>query len=83
MRRLSVAQPFVATRKADPNQLIFRRNYDRSTATTEAPPPGHLGSGRTKLTPPHAAATERIVVDWHTGLAMGGYDPVAFYSDGK
>lgn len=30
-----------------------------------------------------AAVTERIVVDWHTGLAIGGYDPVAFYTDGK
>ncbi len=30
-----------------------------------------------------AAATERIVVDWHTGLAIEGYDPVAFYTDGK
>jgi hypothetical protein len=29
------------------------------------------------------AATERIVVDWHTGLAIGGFDPVAFYTDGK
>jgi hypothetical protein len=28
-------------------------------------------------------ATERIVVDWHTGLAIDGYDPVAFYTDGK
>jgi hypothetical protein len=27
--------------------------------------------------------TERIVVDRHTGLAIGGYDPVAFYTDGK
>jgi hypothetical protein len=27
--------------------------------------------------------TERIVVDPHTGLAIGGYDPVAFYTDGK
>jgi hypothetical protein len=32
---------------------------------------------------PRAAATERIVVDWHTGLAIEGYDPVAFYTDGK
>jgi hypothetical protein len=32
---------------------------------------------------PRAAATERIVVDWHTGLAIDGYDPVAFYTDGK
>ena len=30
-----------------------------------------------------AAATERIVVAWHTGLAIDGYDPVAFYTDGK
>lgn len=30
-----------------------------------------------------ASATERIVVDWHTGLAIDGYDPVAFYTDGK
>ena len=30
-----------------------------------------------------AATTERIVVDWHTGLAIEGYDPVAFYTDGK
>jgi YHS domain-containing protein len=28
-------------------------------------------------------ATERIVVDWHTGLAIDGYDPVAFYTDGQ
>ena len=27
--------------------------------------------------------TERIVVDRHTGLAIDGYDPVAFYTDGK
>lgn len=30
-----------------------------------------------------AAATERIVVDWHSGLAIDGYDPVAFFTDGK
>jgi len=28
------------------------------------------------------APTELIVVDWHTGLAIGGYDPVAFYTEG-
>ena len=27
--------------------------------------------------------TERIVVDPNTGLAIDGYDPVAFYTDGK
>jgi len=30
-----------------------------------------------------AATTERIVVDWHSGLAIGGYDPVAFFTDGQ
>jgi YHS domain-containing protein len=30
-----------------------------------------------------AATTETIVMDWHTGLAIGGYDPVAFFTDGK
>jgi hypothetical protein len=30
-----------------------------------------------------AIATEQIVVDWHTGLAISGYDPVAFFTDGK
>jgi YHS domain-containing protein len=30
-----------------------------------------------------AAATERVVADWHTGLAIDGYDPVAFYTEGK
>jgi hypothetical protein len=30
-----------------------------------------------------AATTERIVVDRHTGLAIGGYDPVAFFTDGR
>jgi hypothetical protein len=29
------------------------------------------------------ATTERIVVDRFTGLAIGGYDPVAFYTDAK
>jgi len=34
--------------------------------------------------PPLAAGatTERIVVDWHTGLAIYGFDPVAYFTDG-
>src|SRR3974390_2747613 len=32
---------------------------------------------------PSASAGERIVVDWHTGLAIDGYDPVAFFTDGR
>jgi len=30
-----------------------------------------------------AATTERIVVDWNSGLAIGGYDPVAFFTNGR
>lgn len=30
-----------------------------------------------------AAFTERMVVDRNTGLAIGGYDPVAYFTDGS
>lgn len=30
---------------------------------------------------PGAAITERVVVDRHTGLAIGGFDPVAYFVD--
>jgi hypothetical protein len=30
-----------------------------------------------------AGLTQRIVVDWHSGLAISGYDPVAYFTDGK
>jgi hypothetical protein len=33
--------------------------------------------------PALAGLTQRIVVDWHSGLAISGYDPVAFFTDGK
>jgi YHS domain-containing protein len=33
--------------------------------------------------PTIAAMTEQTVVDWHSGLAIGGYDPVAFFTDGR
>lgn len=29
------------------------------------------------------ATSEMIVTDWHSGLAIDGYDPVAFFTDGK
>ena len=32
---------------------------------------------------PSAVAGEQAVVDWHTGLAIDGYDPVAFFTEGK
>jgi YHS domain-containing protein len=31
--------------------------------------------------PPEAATTERIMVDRHTGIALGGFDPVAYFVD--
>src|SRR6186997_1172850 len=32
---------------------------------------------------PHASTTERVVVDRHTGLAIYGVDPVAYFTDRK
>ena len=31
----------------------------------------------------HAATTERLVADRHTGLAIGGFDPVAYFTDAQ
>lgn len=33
--------------------------------------------------PLHAAFTERVVSDRYTGLAIGGYDPVAYFTDAQ
>lgn len=33
--------------------------------------------------PASAGLTQRIVIDWHSGLAIDGYDPVAFFTDGR
>jgi len=35
------------------------------------------------LTLTHLAAAERIVVDRHTGLAIGGFDPVAYFVEAE
>src|SRR5262245_23899630 len=32
---------------------------------------------------PQASTTERVVVDRHTGLAIYGIDPVAYFTEGK
>ncbi|MGP0092062.1 MAG: YHS domain-containing (seleno)protein [Xanthobacteraceae bacterium] len=29
-----------------------------------------------------AGATEQVVVDWHNGLAISGFDPVAYFTEG-
>src|SRR6195952_647517 len=31
----------------------------------------------------HAATTERLVSDRYTGLAIGGFDPVAYFTDAR
>lgn len=33
--------------------------------------------------PAFGGLTQRIVVDWHSGLAIAGYDPVAFFTQRK
>ena len=32
---------------------------------------------------PGASANERIVTDWQTGIAISGYDPVAYFVEGQ
>ena len=31
----------------------------------------------------HAATTERVVTDYHTGLAISGFDPVGYFTNSK
>jgi hypothetical protein len=38
--------------------------------------------GSTLAVPLAAGTTELVVVDRHTGLAIGGFDPVAYFTDG-
>jgi len=33
--------------------------------------------------PPQAAPAERVVVDRHTGIALGGFDPVAYFVEAE
>jgi YHS domain-containing protein len=43
-----------------------------------------VGASPTRLAAPvSAATTERIVTDRLTGFAIGGFDPVAYFTDGK
>ncbi|MEX0753288.1 MAG: YHS domain-containing (seleno)protein [Xanthobacteraceae bacterium] len=42
-----------------------------------------LMAGPPFLRPAQASTTERVVVDPHRGLALNGFDPVAYFSDGK
>jgi hypothetical protein len=40
-----------------------------------------IALGLASSQPERAAAAERIVTDWHTGLALYGFDPVAYFTD--
>jgi YHS domain-containing protein len=35
------------------------------------------------VAPLHASTTERIVTDYHTGLAISGFDPVGYFTEGR
>jgi hypothetical protein len=59
----------------------LRKRHARSSAGVLVA----LGLGLAGLLPVplHAATTERVVVDRHTGLAIYGIDPVAYFTDRK
>ena len=42
-----------------------------------------LAAGVFGAAPLRAVTSERVVADRHTGLAIGGFDPVAYFVDGK
>jgi hypothetical protein len=37
---------------------------------------------RCLMAAPGAGATEQVVIDWHSGLAISGFDPVAYFTEG-
>ena len=53
--------------------------YVRLTAAFAA---AVAAAGLALALPLAAATTELVVVDRHTGLAIGGFDPVAYFTDG-
>jgi len=60
-----------ARRQENKGQVILRPVFAAVFALLLCPP----------ATVVHAAPTERIVTDRYTGLAIGGYDPVAYFTD--
>jgi hypothetical protein len=40
-------------------------------------------AGLDRVGPIRAATTERVVVDHYSGLAISGFDPVAYFTDGQ
>jgi hypothetical protein len=42
-----------------------------------------VAAGPSLQTAAHAATTERVVVDRYSGLALGGFDPVAYFTDAR
>ena len=70
-----------------PNRARFGRNYDGAGTVKEALRSSGgglaLGLDRRLASAPRAATTERVVIDRHTGLAIYGIDPVAYFTDRK
>lgn len=63
--------------------MTAARQQRKRSRTARAAFAGLLAVLAALLPPSQAPATERVVVDRHTGLAIEGYDPVAFFTDGK
>ena len=63
-----------------PSGRLRKRRFRRCAGALLA-----LGLGLVSLLPPalRAATTERVVVDRHTGLALYGVDPVAYFTNRK
>ena len=80
----------MAAKARAPNRSNVAKDYDCSTAATEvAAWPLAWRSGLPFAAvfshPPaiSAAASDRLVVNAHTGLAISGFDPVAYFTDAK
>ena len=76
--------------KVHPNRLKVGEDYDCSTAATEVAtgvPACALGlaiwGGILAPFAGYAAVDDLIVVNAHTGLAISGFDPVAYFADAK
>ncbi len=61
-----------ALRKQRKPSFLARGLWLAATFAALAALPGPVG----------AATTERVVADWHNGLAISGFDPVAYFTDG-
>ena len=69
-----------------PNHPTVTENYDCSAAATEAAildGPGALEVGIFAPRAINAATDSQLTVNPETGLAISGFDPVSYFTDGK